>query len=108
MVTPSIPISLFFDITLVFALIIGTAAGLLSLLNWEIFRHSAFGRVIAAFAFFIFIYVVYHGVALLLEPAASLVHIIESVMYTGLFVFILAMIIHHREITARIEAEGAP
>lgn len=91
-----------FEATVVFALITGTAAGLLGLLNWEIFRHTAFGRVIAVFSLFIFVYVVYHAIVLLMQPDDLLLFIFESVTYTGLFIFTLAMIMHHRAIAKRI------
>lgn len=79
-------------VSVALALVTGTAAGVLSLLSWEIFRHSPFGRAVAVLSVFMSIYIIYHGVVLVLHPEPLIAKLLENAAYTGLVVFIAMMI----------------
>lgn len=80
-----------FNITVTFALVTGTAAGLLSLLSWEIFRHSPFGRVIFYLSSFMSVFILYHVVLLVLQTEPSGAKLLWSAGHTVLVVVILVM-----------------
>lgn len=79
-------------VSVALALVTGTAAGVLSLLSWEIFRRSPFGRAVAVLSIFMSLYIFYHGVVLVLHPEPLIAKLIENAAYTGLVIFIAMMI----------------
>lgn len=86
------PGSTLFHLTVTFALITGTAAGVLSLLSWEVFRHSAMGRVIFLFTGLMTVFILYHALLMVRgEPSVAL-QALESFIYGGLAIFALLML----------------
>jgi hypothetical protein len=82
-----------FHVTVTFALVTGTAAGVLSLLTWEVFRRSVFGRVIFVFSVVMSLFIIYHVLLLVLGESNGFLAVLDSVLYTGLVAFII-MVIH--------------
>ena len=72
-----------FRLTITFALVAGTAASLLALLTWEVFRQSSFGRAIFFLTFFMSVFILYHAVLLALAAEYILINVVESIVYTG-------------------------
>lgn len=81
-----------FNLAVAFALVTGTAAGLLSLLTWEIFRYSPLGRVVFALSTVMSLLILYHVLLLVFQAEPFVAELVRSVAYTGLVVFILLMI----------------
>lgn len=80
-----------FRLTITLALIAGTAASLLSLLTWEVFRQSPFGRAIFFLTFFMSVFIIYHAVLLSAGALSYLTHIVESIVYTGFAIVVWAI-----------------
>lgn len=83
---------------IVFALITGTAAGLLSLLTWEILKQSPFGRGVLVLSIAMFLFVGYHTLALVFPAAEVLLELVKSGLFTGVAVFILLLIVNEHRI----------
>lgn len=81
-----------FHVTVTFAVVTGTAAGVLSLLTWEVFRRSAFGRVIFAFSGLLSVFILYHVLLLVAGELGGLLAVLESVLYTGLVAFVILVV----------------
>lgn len=71
-----------FVLTVAFALITGTSAGLLSLLSLEILRQSPLGRVMFLFSIAMALFIFYHILVLIVPASTGLTHLVPSVMYT--------------------------
>lgn len=79
-------------LTLLFSIIAGTAACILSVLNFEILRRSPFGRAVFALSVVLSTFVVYH-VLLVLMPGNVLVsHAAKSVTFTSVTAFVWLMV----------------
>jgi hypothetical protein len=88
----------FFRLTVLFALITGTAAGILSLLTWEIFRQSPFGRAIFLLSGVLSAFTIYHVVLVILETDTILAQVLKSVVFTGVAVFVWVMVRYQRQL----------
>lgn len=78
-----------FDLSVTFALVAGTAAGLLALLTWELFRSSPFGRALFTLTVVLAGFTLYHAVLLVLGTDELLAtRLIQSAIFTGMAVFI--------------------
>lgn len=68
----------------------------LSILAWQLFRGSPFGRLLGILSAILFIFAGYHDVLLVLDVAAM--PYLESAAFTGLLVWVILMIRqHHRQ-----------
>ena len=81
-----------FHLTVTFAIVTGTAAGVLALLSWEVFRQSAFGQVIFALSGLMSLFILYHVAVLGFGAHLPQVEVLQSLLYTGFAVFIGLMI----------------
>ena len=90
-----------FDLSVAFAIVTGTGAGILSLLSWEIFRRSPLGRAILVLSSLMSVFILYHVLLLGLQAHPLLVRLVESVAYTGVVVFIGAMVLSQRRLRRR-------
>lgn len=96
-----------FDLSVAFAIVTGTGAGLLSVLAWKIFRSSPVGRAILALSMVMSVFILYHVLLLGLQSYPMFVKVIESAAYTGVVLFIAAMVLSQRRLRRRAE-EGGP
>lgn len=88
-----------FDISVTVALVAGTAAGLLALLTWNIFRTSPFGRALFTLTAVMAVFTLYHGVLLVVgSESLVVVRVIQSAIYTGMAAFIAMMIRSQRRL----------
>ncbi|MFB6130542.1 MAG: hypothetical protein ABEJ28_06950 [Salinigranum sp.] len=92
-----------FDLSVAFAIVTGTGAGLLSILSWELFRRSPLGRAIFVLSSTMSVFILYHVLLLGLQAQPSLLRVIESVAYTGVFVFVAAMVLSQRRLRRHAE-----
>lgn len=90
--------SLLHALSVPFAIVTGTGAGLLAVLSWEIFRESPFGRVIALVSLIMATITIYHVVLLAVGPDRLLLEALRSGAYTIVAVFVLAAIRSHRTV----------
>jgi hypothetical protein len=81
-----------FHLSVTFAIVTATAAGVLALLSWEVFRHSVFGRVIFGFTVLMAIFIMYHALLMTFADRSPLIPVLESLFYTGLAVFVGVML----------------
>lgn len=81
-----------------FAIVAGTGAGILAVLTWEIFRESPFGTVVSLVSIVMSLATVYHVVLVAVGPESLLLQGLRSGAYTGIAVFILFAIRGHRQL----------
>ena len=84
-----------------FAIVAGTGAGVLALLSWEIFRESPFGTVIGLVSLVMSTITIYHVVLIAVGPESLLLEALRSVAYTIIAVFILLAIRGHRRVVQK-------
>lgn len=88
-----------FNISVTVALVTGTAAGLLGLLTWEIFRTSPFGRALFTLTAVMAVFTLYHAVLLVFGTGSLLVaDLIKSAIFTGMAAFIGMIILSQRRL----------
>lgn len=80
-----------FRFSITFALVAGTAASLLALLTWEVFRQSSFGRAIFFLTFSMSVFILYHAVLLSVAGNTLVLNIVESIVYTGFAIVVWAI-----------------
>lgn len=95
-----------FNVTVAFAVVTGTAAGLLSLLTWRVFRHSPFGRVVFALSLLLFVFILYHVLLIASQSEPTFARVVFSVTYTALVAFIWLAVRAQRQLVAPAR-EGA-
>lgn len=81
-----------FHVSVTVAMVFGTAAGVLAVLTWDIFRTSPFGRALALLTVAMATFTLYHGALLVVHGEPLVVRAIESLSFTGLAVFIALVI----------------
>jgi hypothetical protein len=91
-----------FHLTVTFAIVMGTAAGVLALLSWEVFRQSAFGRVIFVLTALLSLFILYHVVLLGFGEHLPQAEVLQSLLYTAFAVFIGLMIRTERRMRKNI------
>ncbi len=77
------------------ALMLGTAALLLSLLTWEVFRESPLGRGIFILSFLMSAFILYHATLVVLDGVPIGIAAVESLLYTGFAVIVWWMVWIH-------------
>lgn len=96
----------FIHLTVTFAIITGTGAGLLSVLTWNAFRRSPFGKVIFVLTFTMAAFTVYHALLIVLPSEPLIVELFEAAVYTGVAGFVVMMLHTQRHMNARTAAGG--
>lgn len=94
-----------FTLTVAFSLVTGTAAGLLSLLTWEILRRSPLGRAVFVLSIVLVVFIGYHVVVLLSPNPPALANLFKSAMFTGATAFIWVMVWVQRRMRQRATGE---
>lgn len=87
-----------------FAIIAGTGAGVLSVLFWRRVRGSPFGAVVALLSVTMCGIIAYHVVAFFFQPQTLLLDVSRSVLQTGAALFVWLVIATHQRIER--DAEG--
>lgn len=90
-----------FTLTVTFSLITGTAAGLLSLLTWEILRRSPLGQAVFVLSIVLVAFILYHVIVLLSPTPPMIAKLFKSAMFTGATVFIWTMVWIQRRMRQR-------
>jgi hypothetical protein len=72
-----------FAVSVVYSIIAGTAAGVLSVQTWETLRHSPFGRAVFALTAVLVLFSLYHVLLLLFPEPPVPPDLVESLMPTG-------------------------
>lgn len=85
-------------LSVIFAIISGTGAGILSLLFWRILSDSPFGTVIALLLFAMTAAIAYHVVLFIVEPDTLLLDTVRSALYTIVAIFLWLVIATHQQI----------
>lgn len=95
-----------YTLTVVFSLVSGTAAGLLSLLAWETLRQSPFGRAVFVLSLIMGCFILYHVFALLYEGQVVVLQSFKSVLFTGTAAFIWTMVWSQHRVRTNPVREG--
>lgn len=90
--------SLLHALSVPFATVTGTAAGILALLSWEIFRESPFGTVVALVTAIMSVITIYHVVLLAVGSETLLLRMLRSTAHTVIAVFVLLAVRSHRRL----------
>ncbi|MDF9745048.1 hypothetical protein [Natrinema salsiterrestre] len=90
--------SLLHALSVPFAIVTGTGAGLLAVLLWEILSASPFGRVIALVSLLMATITIYHVVLLAVGPDRLLLEVLRSGAYTLVAVLVLTAIRSHQTV----------
>lgn len=77
-----------YELSIVFALVTGTAAGVLALLTWRILRRSLFGAAVLVLTLVLVLFSIYHAIALLGVEQPLVNRIVKAIMFTGSALFI--------------------
>lgn len=96
------PEQLMTTVTVIFALVTGTGAGVLSLLAWEVFRKSPFGRAVLALTITMIVMILYHLILLLFPSTPTAAKILKSAMFTGVMIFIWVMVWDQHRVQRKI------
>lgn len=78
-----------------FAIMAGTGASVLSLLSWELFRDSPFGRVLAILAVIMPLAAIYHALLLVFEPELPALELLRGVLYPAFLAVFWLMVRTH-------------
>jgi hypothetical protein len=87
-----------FYLSIPFAIIAGTGAGLLALLSWRIFRESPFGMVIGLLALVMSAATIYHTVLLTVGTESTGLRVFRAAIYTILALTIWIVILRNKTI----------
>lgn len=85
-------------LSVVFAIISGTGAGLLALLLWKVLRESPLGTVIALLTGAMSAMILYHVFLFVVDPDALLAETLRSSLYTIIAIFLWLVIATHQQI----------
>lgn len=92
-------------LSVIFAIICGTGAGLLALLFWRVLRESPLGTVIALLSVTMTATIAYHVILFVVEPDTVFFDVFRSALYTIVAIFLWLVIATHQRIK-RSAAEG--
>lgn len=92
---------LVFNLSVAFATVTGTAAGLLSLLTWRVFSRSPLGRVVFGLSITLWAFILYHGLLLAVQSEPFAAKALFSATYTALAVFVGLAVRTQRRLAAR-------
>lgn len=97
-----------YDLTVACSLVMGSAAGLLSLLTWETLRRSPFGRAVFVLSLVMVVFIIYHVVLLVSPSSPAFAVVFKSALFTGVAVFIWMLIWSQRRLRSQPSHEGGP
>ncbi|WP_435120036.1 hypothetical protein [Halolamina sp. C58] len=84
--------------TTLFALIVGTVAGTMSLLAWDVFRDSTFGTAIIGVIATFSVFTLHHVFLITVEPRPAEFQSYQALLNTAVVAFIALMIRHQRRV----------
>lgn len=87
----------------IFALIAGTCAGVLSILFWRRVRGSPFGAIVALLSVTMCGVIAYHVVAFFFRPDSLLLEVSRSVLQTAAAVFLWLVVATHQRLQRDVE-----
>lgn len=92
--------------TVVFAVVTGTAAGILALLSLEILRQSPVGRAMALFSFALVLFIIYHILLLFINQSGALISALTGMTYTAVAVAVWLIVLADLRIERDSEETG--
>lgn len=95
-------------LSVLFAIIGGTGAGLLAILSWQEFRESPFGTVIALLSVTMSGMIAYHVVLFLFNPESLFLDALRSALYTIIAVFLWLVIATHQQFKEAASGRRSP
>lgn len=93
----------FYDLTVAFSIVTGTAAALLALLTWETLRRSPFGRAVFVLSLVMVLFIVYHVVLAVAPSEPDYAGIVKSALFTGVTLSIWTFVWSHHRLRRRPE-----
>lgn len=94
-----------FTLSVLFSLVTGTAAGILSVLTLEALRRSPFGRAVFALSIVMAVFVLYHATLILSPGTTMLAEGVKSALYTGVAAFVWTMVWSQYRVRHRADPE---
>lgn len=91
----------FYDLTVVFSIVTGTAAALLALLTWETLRRSPFGRTVFVLTLVMVLFIVYHVVLAVTPAEPDYAGVVKSAIFTGVTLSIWMLVWSHLRMQRR-------
>lgn len=85
-------------LSILFAIISGTGAGLLALLFWRVVHDSPFGTIIALLSAAMSGMIIYHVILFIHVPDSLLLDTLRSALYTILAIFLWLVIATHQQL----------
>jgi hypothetical protein len=95
-----------FYLSIPFAIVTGTGAGLLALLSWNIFRESPFGTVIGLLVIAMSASTIYHTILLTAGTESADLRVFRAIIYTLLALAIWIVILRNRTIQNKAARRG--
>jgi hypothetical protein len=89
--------------TALFALVVGSVAGTMAVLTWDIFRESTFGTAIIGVAVAFSIFTLHHVFLLSVEPRPAEFRSYQALLNTVVVIFVGLMIRHRNRLRAATE-----
>lgn len=85
-------------LSVLFAIVSGTGAGLLSFLFWRVAHDSPFGTIVALLSAAMSGMIIYHVVLFLFVPDSFFLDTLRSALYTILAIFVWLVIATHQQL----------
>ncbi|WP_276255562.1 hypothetical protein [Halomontanus rarus] len=85
-------------LSVLFAIVGGTGAGVLALLSWGVLRESPFGTVVALLSITLSGMIAYHAILFVLEPDSLFLDTLRSALQTVVAIFLWLVIATHQHI----------
>lgn len=89
--------------TALFALIVGSVAGTMAVLTWDIFRESTFGTAIFVLIAVFSIFTLHHVFLLSVEPQPAEFRSYQALLNTAVVIFVGLVIRHRNHLQATTE-----
>lgn len=85
-------------LSILFAIIAGTGAGILALLFWGLLRESPFGTIVVLLSVTMSVMVFYHVILFVARPESLFLNTLRSALYTIIAIFLWLVIATHQQI----------
>jgi hypothetical protein len=100
--------SVYLRLSIVLAVVAGTAGTVLAVQAWRRFRGAPFGRALALLSPFMVLFTLFHAVLIVAPDAPATVEVIESAAFVLLVAFMVSMVRLHFRMSRSPAGAGSP
>lgn len=100
--------SVYLRLSIVLAVVAGTAGTVLAVQAWRRFRGAPFGRALALLPPFMVLFTLFHAVLIVAPDAPATVEVIESAAFVLLVAFMVSMVRLHFRMSRSPAGTGSP